>query len=79
MVQFGSIAFHVAKGGLPLKYWGLSAGIGAFELIVQQIINVLFRFGQYLKLSRNKNRSRKIGQLTTQRTNSAERQALVRD
>jgi len=43
MVEFGGKAMHVADGGLEAKYWGLSIGIGALSLPVQQLINVLYR------------------------------------
>jgi P-type Ca2+ transporter type 2B len=72
IVEFGYIAFHVAKDGLEPKYWLLSMGIGACELIVQQIINVLFRVGQSVKIQRNLKRARKDGQLSTQRLTSTE-------
>jgi len=43
IVEFGSVAFSVAKGGLSAQFWGLSLifGFGAFP--VQQIINVLYK------------------------------------
>jgi Ca2+ transporting ATPase len=43
MVEFGGKAMHVAEGGLDVKYWGLSIGLGVGSLPVQQIINILFR------------------------------------
>ena len=42
IVEFGTVAFAVADGGLEAKYWGLSLLIGAGSLPVQQIINILF-------------------------------------
>jgi hypothetical protein len=69
IVQYGSIAFHVSKGGLSAKYWGWSLLFGSFELIVQQVINVLYRIGQNSKIHRNKTRSQKNHHLITQRTN----------
>jgi P-type Ca2+ transporter type 2B len=72
IVQYGHIAFHVAKGGLNWKFWLLSIGIGSAELIVQQVLNVLFRVGSHLKINRNANRSRKHAQLSTQRLTSTE-------
>lgn len=72
IVEFGYIAFHVAKGGLEPKFWLLSMGLGACELIVQQIINVLFRLGQRVKFQRNLKRSRQDGQLSTRRLVSTE-------
>ena len=41
-MEFGTVAFAVADGGLEAKYWGLSLLIGAGSLPVQQIINILF-------------------------------------
>jgi P-type Ca2+ transporter type 2B len=69
IVQFGSIAFHVAEGGLEAKYWGYSLAFGAGELIVQQVINVVYSISaKYYALHRNKTRSEKNHHLITQRT-----------
>jgi Ca2+ transporting ATPase len=46
IVEFGTVAFHVAQGGLSLKWWGLSVGIGILSLPVQQAINLFFWIGQ---------------------------------
>jgi hypothetical protein len=69
IVQYGSIAFHVSKGGLSAKFWGWSLLFGSGELIVQQIINVLYRVSQHYKISRNKKRSQKYHHMITQQTN----------
>lgn len=46
IVEFGTVAFHVAEGGLSGKYWAVSVGIGALSLPVQQVINLFFWIGQ---------------------------------
>jgi len=43
IVEFGSVTFSVAEGGLDLKFWGLSLVLGAGSLPVQQIINFIYR------------------------------------
>jgi Ca2+ transporting ATPase len=43
IVQFGGDAMHVVSGGLPASYWGLSLLLGFGSLVVQQVINVIFR------------------------------------
>ena len=42
IVEFGSVAFAVADGGLDGRFWLLSLIIGAGSLPVQQIINVVY-------------------------------------
>ena len=42
IVQFGSVAFSVADGGLDAQYWGISLAIGAVSLPVRQIINLIY-------------------------------------
>ena len=42
IVEFGSVAFAVADGGLDAQFWGLSMLIGFGSLPVQQVINVLY-------------------------------------
>ncbi|CAB9496586.1 Plasma membrane calcium-transporting ATPase 2 (Fragment) [Seminavis robusta] len=42
IVQFGTVAFAVAEGGLSGEYWGYSLLIGFGSLPVQQVINVLY-------------------------------------
>jgi P-type Ca2+ transporter type 2B len=71
IVQFGSIAFHVAEGGLSAKYWGISMAIGAGSLVVQQFINVFYRVGQHFKLKRNKRRLEKDRHMASARTGGA--------
>jgi hypothetical protein len=68
IVQFGSIAFHVSEGGLEAKYWGWSILFGAGELVVQQIINVIYKMSQKYALRRNMKRTQKNHNLITQRT-----------
>lgn len=70
IVEFGTYAFAVAEGGLPGKYWGLSIAFGAFELVVQQIINVCYRLAQRYNNYRLRKRSRRDGQWTTEPINS---------
>jgi P-type Ca2+ transporter type 2B len=72
IVQYGSIAFKVAKGGLDAQYWALSLVLGAASLLVQQFINFIYGLGQRYNVYKNRNRSRKGGHLTTLRTNCAE-------
>ena len=68
IVEFGSIAFHVSEGGLEAKYWGWSILLGSGELIVQQIINVVYSISENYVLHRNKKRTDKNHHLITQRT-----------
>jgi Ca2+ transporting ATPase len=42
MVQFGSEAMHVSKGGLSKELWGYSIAFGFGSLPVQQVINVFY-------------------------------------
>ena len=65
IVQFGSVAFAVAEGGLDLKYWGLCLLLGFGSLPVQQIINLLYRLGVNYKVLRNRKRLKKNGNLAT--------------
>lgn len=65
IVQFGSVAFAVAEGGLPLKYWGLSLLLGFGSLPVQQVINLLYSLGMNYKVHRNRKRLKKNGSLAT--------------
>lgn len=65
IVQFGSVAFAVAEGGLPLKYWGLSLLLGFGSLPVQQVINLLYTVAVNFKGSRNRKRLKKNGSLAT--------------
>lgn len=71
IVEFGSIAFHVHEDGLPADLWGWSLLLGSGELLVQQVINVIYRLSQKYKINRNKKRSQKNHHLITQRTNGA--------
>ena len=70
IVQFGSIAFHVAEGGLSLRYWGLCVGLGLISFPVQQIINVLYKLGKHYKGIRNKRRLLKGASLSKRSTNN---------
>lgn len=69
IIQFGSVAFSVAEGGLPLKFWGISVLIGSISLIVQQIINVLYSLTQKFNIDRNLKRKKKAGMQTTEQSN----------
>jgi hypothetical protein len=66
IVEFGSVAFKVAKGGLELKFWGLSMLLGLGSLPVQQVINVFAAMGH-----RNKKRTARLGHMTTKRANGS--------
>jgi len=59
IVQFGSIAFRVADDGLDGKYWAMSLIFGAGSLIVQQVINVVYRMAQYYNGTRHSPRTAK--------------------
>ena len=63
-MQYGSIALHVASGGLDAKYWGLCLAIGAGELVWQQVINLFFEFGKNINAQRNSKRRQKAGTLS---------------
>ena len=65
IVQFGSVVFAVAEGGLDLKFWGLSLLLGAGSLPVQQVINLLYSLGLDYKGYRNRKRLKKNGNLAT--------------
>ena len=64
IVQFGSIAFHVADDGLSAKHWGISLLLGFGSLPVQQVINVVFYLTQTPNPPRNKSRLLKDKQMT---------------
>jgi Ca2+ transporting ATPase len=63
-VQFGSIAFHVAEGGLSAEYWGMSLAFGVGSFPVQQLINVMYRIAQHYKGMRIKSRVKKDYELS---------------
>ena len=67
IVEFGSIAFSVAEGGLEPKFWALSLILGALSLLVQQVINAVYRCGQRYNIYKNKKRKLKYGHLTAQK------------
>jgi len=71
IVEYGSIAFRVAEGGLSAKYWALSLILGALSLPVQQVINFAYRCGQRYNIYKNKKRKQKDGHLTTQKINGS--------
>mmetsp|Transcript_17421 Transcript_17421/g.36237 ORF Transcript_17421/g.36237 Transcript_17421/m.36237 type:complete len:1249 (+) Transcript_17421:100-3846(+) len=48
MVQYGDKAMHVVEGGLSAEYWGISIGFGAGSLPIQQVINVVYTWGDKL-------------------------------
>jgi hypothetical protein len=74
IVEFGSVAFHVAKGGLEAKYWGISLLLGALSLPVQQVINVIYNIGQRYRLYRNMKRKKKSAKLISERINGGDHQ-----
>jgi len=59
MVQFGGKSLHVADGGLSGKFWGISIGLGAGSLVVQQIINVLYKYSSKYKGYRKQKRMKR--------------------
>jgi Ca2+ transporting ATPase len=65
IVQFGSVAFAVAEGGLPGKFWGLSLIFGAGSLLIQQGINVIFAAGVHYSGYRIQKRLKKNRNLAT--------------
>jgi len=71
IVEFGSVAFAVAEGGLKPKFWLLSLVIGAASLVVQQIINILYKVGVQYKGYRNRRRLQKDGALSTRQANDS--------
>jgi P-type Ca2+ transporter type 2B len=69
IVEFGSVAFAVAKGGLDPEYWAISIGFGMGSLLWQQVvINILFKLGQKYNVTRNNKRKRRAGQQTVEVT-----------
>jgi Ca2+ transporting ATPase len=65
MVEFGSVAMHVAEDGLDAKYWAISLAFGAGSLPVQQIINVIYKYAVHYKTWRKNKRLHKYGHETT--------------
>lgn len=47
MVEFGGMAMSVAEDGLDGIYWGVSMAFGAGSLFVQQVINILYKYGHF--------------------------------
>jgi len=47
MVEFGGLAMSVAEDGLDGMYWGVSMAFGAGSLFVQQVINILYKYGHF--------------------------------
>jgi Ca2+ transporting ATPase len=43
MVEFGGVAMHVHDEGLDGQYWAISMAFGAGSLIVQQVINLVYK------------------------------------
>lgn len=43
MVEFGGVAMHVHDEGLDGKYWAISMAFGAGSLIIQQVINLIYK------------------------------------
>ena len=56
IVQCGSLAFRVADDGLDLDYWILCLVLGAGSLVVQQVINLIYRLAQKFNLRRHQRR-----------------------
>jgi Ca2+ transporting ATPase len=44
MVEFGGKAMHVHEDGLDGMYWGVSIALGSGSLLVQQVINIVFKY-----------------------------------
>lgn len=72
IVQFGSIAFRVAEGGLNAKDWGISLVLGALSLPVQQIINFLYHMAKTYHVYKNKKRKQKAARLISERINGGD-------
>jgi Ca2+ transporting ATPase len=64
IVQFGSVAFHVAEGGLEGKFWAISLGLGVGSLPWQQVINVCYFLGVRYKGYRMKKRLQRNASLS---------------
>eukprot|EP00804_Cyclotella_cryptica_P005193 CCRYP_014240-RA/>CCRYP_014240-RA protein AED:0.04 eAED:0.04 QI:1805/1/1/1/0.66/0.75/4/153/682 len=47
MVEFGGMAMSVAEDGLEGKYWGVSMAFGSGSLLMQQVINILYKYGYF--------------------------------
>jgi hypothetical protein len=68
IVQYGSLAFHVVAGGLSGKMWAISLGFGAGSLLIQQLINLIYRICSYFKQGyRMKKRRSRYGHFVTQK------------
>lgn len=78
IVQFGSVAFSVADGGLSPMHWGISLLIGVMSLPVQQVINFFYRLGQRYNIYKNGKRRMKAGQLSTSNIGSGSGKASER-
>lgn len=65
IVEYGSIAFHVASGGLPAEYWGISLAFGLGSFPIQQIINVLYTLSKKYKGYRIKKRVKRNARQAT--------------
>jgi len=73
IVEFGSVAFAVAEGGLEGKYWLMSLIIGSGSLVVQQIINLIFNASVHYKGLRMKRRLQKDGAMSTRQADGSTR------
>ena len=67
IVQYGSVAMSVAKGGLNPFYWGISLALGVGSLPVQQVINCVYTWCRKYRLVRDRKRQRVNQRMTTQR------------
>jgi len=55
IIQFGSVAMSVAKGGLDLKLWGICLAFGFGSLPMQQVINLTYWLVQRYQVVRDLN------------------------
>lgn len=69
IVEFGSIAFHVAESGLSIEQWALCMVLGTLSLVVQQVINVIYRFAQKFNVHRQANRLARDRAITARQSN----------
>ncbi|KAL7559568.1 hypothetical protein ACA910_009968 [Epithemia clementina (nom. ined.)] len=65
IVEFGSLAFSVAKDGLNGEQWVLCLILGAGSLVIQQIINAIYRVAQKYNVRRHTRRLAKDRAMAT--------------
>ncbi|KAL7581414.1 hypothetical protein ACA910_021998 [Epithemia clementina (nom. ined.)] len=56
IVEFGSLAFSVSEDGLDAEQWLLCLILGAGSLVIQQMINVIYRLAQTFNVRRHSRR-----------------------